>query len=124
MIILGIALVLIIPLLITYLSYSQNAEEQIIGNQIYKIGNEIISKSEEIYYYGEPSKTTLRVIFPKNIKEINFQSNEIIFKIKTTSGISEEVFFSKVPITGLISNHEGIHNIIIESKGDSVWLSE
>ncbi len=119
----GIAMALIIPLTIIYISYSATAEDTIISEHINKIGTTIVNSAQEVYYHGKPSKTTLEINFPKNIDNIIISKNEINFRIKTDAGISDMEFFSEANLQGSIDEKEGMHIISIESRGDYVWIS-
>ena len=120
--IMGIVLLLFIPLTVIYFSYSAQAQDQIIDEQINNIGNKIISSSEEVFYYGNPAKTTININMPKKIEEIIITDYEINFRIRKSSGISDMAYISDIPIKGTIKNYQGKHTITIESKGDYVWL--
>lgn len=50
--------------------YSSSAKHQIIANQIDKVGKKIVETIDSIYYLGPPSKATIDLTMPNNIKEI------------------------------------------------------
>lgn len=119
----GLSLLLITPLFILYMTHSQSSKDQIIIEQIDNIEKQIIYASEKIYYHGKLSKTTLRINFPDNIDDIIISEKEINFKMKTSRGITEIEKKSNIPLTGTINTNKGIKDIVIESRGDVVWIS-
>jgi hypothetical protein len=51
-------------------TYASTAQVQIKFNQIDKIGKKMIETADSIYYLGEPSKSTIDLNMPDNIREI------------------------------------------------------
>ena len=60
---------------------------------------------------------------PTNVEDVIIHEKEIVFKVKTRSGITDISQLSPVNISGSISATKGIQYISIESKGDYVWVS-
>ena len=54
---------------------------------------------------------------------ISIGNNEVVFFVNKLNGVSEVDRYSPVPINGSISSEPGIYNIVVESKGDYVWVS-
>ena len=122
--IVGFVAVIILPLLIIYTNYSGSTEDQIISNQVGNIAKKVGDTAESVYYLGEPSKTQVRTYFPKNINNITVSGREIVFFVKSKNGIDEVVVNMPVNVTGSLSSSAGIHNIVIESKGSYVLISD
>ncbi|MFQ5474608.1 MAG: hypothetical protein ACE5DM_02110 [Candidatus Nanoarchaeia archaeon] len=122
--IVGFVAAIVIPMTMIYITYSDQSEDQIISNQVFTIATRIGDTAETVYYLGEPSKTTLRAYFPKNINNITIGNYEIVFFVRTKNGIDEVVVSMPVNVSGSLSQTSGIHNIKIEAQGDAVQISD
>ena len=122
--IVGFVAAIIIPMTIIYLTYSDQTEDQIISNQVANIAKKVGDTAETVYYLGEPSKTKLRTYFPQNIDNISIEGREIVFFVRTKHGIDEVVISMPVNVSGSLETTSGIHNIIVEAKGDYVEIHD
>lgn len=122
-IIVGFILVIMIPLILIFYEYTSSTNDQVITSQVDMIAKKVVDSAESVYYLGEPSKTRIKVYMPTNVEDIIIYNKEIVFKVKTRSGITDISQLSSVNISGNISATKGIHYISIESKGDYVWVS-
>lgn len=120
----GFLLVILIPLIIVGFVYPQQGEAQITTGQVTGMAITIADAAEEVYYVGEPAKTTLKIYVPKNVESISIVDDSIIFKVKNINGLTDVV--QKLPFnaSGNISCSEGIKYVNVESRGDYVWISE
>lgn len=123
MAIIGIATIIAISLLAISNYYSRQIEETIDTNQIDKIAKDIVDTAESMYYFGEPSKTTIKVYIPKGVESITVGPNELSFKVKTKGSVSDMFYLSSVTLQGSISTSYGFHDIIIEAKEGYVWIN-
>ena len=123
LVIVGFVLLITAPLIIIFYEHTATTNDQVITSQSDKIAKKIVDNAESVYYLGEPSKTRIKVYMPNNVEEIILQDYEVVFKVKTNSGISDIAHTSNVNISGSVSTTPGIHYISIESRGDYVWAS-
>lgn len=123
MIIIGFVTVITIPLIIIFNTHSIQINEGIISNQVDIIAAKIVDASESVYYLGNTSKVTFKVQLPESIDSATIGNSEVVFLIKKRNGIDHIVHYSSVPINGTASISKGIHNIIVESRGDYVWVN-
>jgi len=123
LVIVGFVAVIVIPMIIIFYTYAGRTEDQIVSNQIQKIGLKLGDSSESMYYLGEPSRTKVRAYFPKNINSITVGNNEIVFIVNTKQGVDHIVIYSTVPISGSIDPHSGYHNMNIQSRGSYVEIT-
>ena len=124
LIIVGFALFIITILIATYTIYSQHNESVIISKQVQRISMKLVDNAEEVYYYGPPTKNTLKLYFPKNIEDIQIYNNELLFKVHTAGGISDIEAVSEVNLTGNLPSSRGIKYIEIIAKDNGVLLKE
>jgi hypothetical protein len=123
MIIMGFAVAVTSPMLLTYYEYSRNSNIRIKTEQLYKIAREIADNAESVYYIGAPSKTTLRVYMPEGVESVEINQKKIVFKVKFYGNITEISYSSNVNLSGTIGSNQGIHNIVIEAKEGYVEIS-
>jgi hypothetical protein len=125
LVIIGIALVLIIPLVILYSNYSSESSYSITASKIDSITNQIVTAANQVNVYGKDTQVTLKVDFPKDITEILFYNKEIIFKIRSKANEDTEIVkISDVPISNAfpIPITPGKKNVVIKSLGNSVLI--
>ena len=123
MIIIAFVTAIIIPLIVVFTMHSSALNEQVIDNQVNQIANRIIENVESVYYLGNTCKLSFTINIPKNVEDIVISGREIVFYLKQHNGISEIVRMSTIPMNGTIKHSAGLHNIVIESKGDYIWIS-
>jgi hypothetical protein len=122
--IVGFISVILIPMMIIFYTYTGNTEDEIISNQIHKIGLKIGDTAQSMYYLGEPSRTQIKAHFPRNINNITISSNEIVFFVNTKNGVDEVVIYSPIALQGGLNPHSGYHNINIRSRGTYVEIAD
>lgn len=121
----GFIFMMIIPLVVIFMQENDNMEKEIAISSAAKISKELIDAAEEIYYKGPPSKTTIKVNFPKRITNITISSKEISMKIMASKGIINEISYpSEINLSGTLEIFSGLHIIEIESKGEYVSIGE
>lgn len=123
MAVVGITTIVVISLLLISNYYSKEVENTINTNQIDRIAKEIVDTAESMYYFGEPSKTTLKIYIPDRIKNITITQNELNLRVLTPSGETDMFYFSNVPLAGNLSPSHGFHYVKIEAKGGLVWIN-
>ena len=124
LVIVGFVAVIVLPMILIFYTYADCTEDEIISNQVQKIGLKIGDSAEAVYYLGEPSRTKIRSYFPKKISNISIGSNEITFIVNTKEGVDHIVIYTQVPVSGSLDTHSGYHNINIRSRGSYVEISD
>lgn len=124
LIVVGFVTFLIMSVLGLSLFYSSQIKDKIKFNQLKNFANKVISSAEQVFYSGEPSKTTITAYLPNGVEGVAVLSTEIVFNITSSSGISITSFKSDVPLSGTISNSEGVKRISITAQSDRVVLQE
>ena len=130
MFLIGFATIITLPLIIIYQSFVQESNDEITSLQIVQIAKKVVDAAESVYYLGEPSQTTLRVNIPGNIVTVDLEKGsletgyyEVIFNIRTKSGIVEIVQNSVVNITGSLPINKGTYTITVKAMSDYVNVS-
>jgi hypothetical protein len=123
LVIVGFVAAITLPMILIFTTHSTEINEHIIANQADHIATKIVDAAESVYYLGENSKVTFTVHMPQKVDSITIGNNEVVFFVKKLVGIDEVVKYCPVTINGSISSQQGIYDIVIESKGDYVWVS-
>jgi len=124
LVIVGFVTVIVLPMLIIFYAYADRTEDEIVSNQVQKIALKISDSAEAMYYLGEPSRTSLKAYFPKNINNITIGNNEITFILHTKDGLDHIVVYTPVSVQGSLDTHSGYHNMNIESRGSYVEITD
>ncbi|MEM0465877.1 MAG: hypothetical protein QXW97_04235 [Candidatus Pacearchaeota archaeon] len=123
LVIIGFVSIILIAILGIAFFYSNGIKDRIKITQVNNFANKIISSSESVYYYGEPSKTTISVYLPEGVENIEINNNEIIISTRISSGLEKTSFKSNVPLTGSISKSSGIKNIVITAEQNKTRIN-
>ena len=124
LIIVGFVTLIVSAILAISILYTSGLQDGIKMNQMGDFANKIISTSEYIFYAGAPSKATITVYLPKDVKAIEISENSLIISIQTSSGLNKIGFPSKVNISGVITTSQGLKEIEIIALDDSVSISQ
>jgi uncharacterized protein (UPF0333 family) len=123
MAVVGVTTFVAISLLIVADYYSKQIEDTIDTSQLDGIAKEIVDSAQSVYYFGEPSKTTLKVYLPKGITSITVGPDELSFRIRTENGETDVFYPSSVTLQGGIPTTHGFHYVTIESREGYVWIN-
>lgn len=123
MLIIGFATLMTIPLLIIYYTYYSDSSDSVAAGQALQIARKVVDASESVYYLGKPSQTILKLNFPDKIYSTNLSSREVVFKIKTQSGIADIVQVSSVNISGSLPTTQGMHTITVKAEEGYVQIT-
>ena len=128
MILLGIGLVLVIGVSMSFLSRSQDMAATVDEILVQEIGLDMLETIEEVYYQGEHTWKTLTVQFPDGFQSATLTEHEFSFYFLTSKGPQNYIFFSHIPLQEGTKGPTftdltvGTHLVKIESRGDHVCL--
>ena len=123
MLVMGFAALMTVPLLLIYYTYSADSTDSVAVSQSMQIARKIVDSSESVYYLGKPSQTTLKVNFPDRIQSTNLSNKEVLFKIKTQSGVTDVVQIAAVNMSGTLPTTQGIHVLTIKADDGFVQIT-
>ena len=123
MLIMGFVVIMTIPLIILYHSYTANSSDEIITSQAKQIANKIVDAAESVYFLGEPSQTTIKVYMPGKVVGASLDNKEVVFNVSTISGISEIVEVSSVDLAGKLPVKGGVYSITLNATSTGVKIS-
>lgn len=124
LVIFSISFVLIIPLIIIFVTQTQNMQEDITNAQLDKLSSEIHDAALEVYFMGPPAQKTIRVSFPAGIQAIELESYGMVFHMQVTELEYEFIKETDVNLTGTLKTFEGTHIIIVRSEGTHVDIQD
>lgn len=113
----------IVSILALSVYYSGQIKDRINLNQIENFATQLTNSAESVFFSGEPSKTTIKLYLSEGVENIDINSDSLVFKVRTSSGINIREFKSKVPLQGNISVSEGMKEITLEAKETYVLIS-
>jgi len=131
----GLIILIILPAIYVFYSYSHQSNLEMKQNQLNKVGTDIVDLAEKIYYLGEPSKVTLDATIPEGVVGMEIWGNhELVFFLNDGTQIP---FKSNVNITSNITctgrcyynfskkmYSPGLKHIVLKANGDNVIISE
>jgi len=123
LILVGFVTLAIIPLILIYITFSQESGAEISAAQLNQLGHKIVGAAESVYYLGEPSQTTLVATIPSGIQAVNISGNELMFRLKTARGISDIAVYSTVNISGTLPVEAGTYRVVIIASSSGVNIT-
>jgi len=123
LIIVSFALMVLIPYILYLYSASLQYQEQnsltISSESVKKIGE----ACDWVYLQGEPAKLTLKILIPKNVENITFLNKTIVWKVRTSAGLSDVYYNCIANVTGYLPNREGEYLVSVEALKGGVNIS-
>lgn len=90
------------------------------------MGKEMLTAAKNVYYAGGASKETLRYTMPSSLVSISVTLHQLVFTVATTTGTSDLVYVSDVPLQGTFpssaSETQQLAHFIIEKSSNSVLI--
>lgn len=102
--------------------YSFGIKDELKITQVSNYANKIVSTAETVFYYGNPSKATIRVYLPDGVQAIEATDEGLIIETQLNSGISKNLYSSVIPLEGNVSISPGIHIIVITAYDTKVTV--
>jgi len=123
LIIVSVALIIIIPLALyaneLFYGYREDTRITLAKNAVKKLGE----NSDWVYSQGEPAQLTIEVYIPDGIAQISLDNNTILFKVKTSSGISNVYYTTIAPLNGSVPINSGYYEISLTAYEDFLDIS-
>ncbi len=123
--IVGLAFVIIMPMVYMFYSYTVATQEEVSMAKMHKIGVDLANAAEQVYYLGEPSRSTININMPDlvyNVTVINAipssDGSLIVFYYGDEGASQPIVIPSKIPLEIDFSDEDfspGRKGIIVEA---------
>ena len=96
LIIVSVALMIILPVTLyinqSFIGYKDDTKISLAKNTVKKLGEGV----DWVFSQGPPAKLTLEIYIPDDVYNISLEDKTILFKIKTSAGVTD-VFYETVP---------------------------
>jgi uncharacterized protein (UPF0333 family) len=123
LIVVSFALMILIPYTLYLMSVSQNFSDDnsltVASDSVNKIGE----TADWVYSQGEPSKSQILVTIPNHLVSATFINRTMIWKVKTSSGISDIYYTSVASLSGSFPTAPGYYNLLIQATSNGVNIS-
>lgn len=83
--------------------YLNNFSDSIVSARVNNLGFKITNTAEKVSYAGEPSKATINIQIPKQVKNIEIIENSVVFDVQLSNGVARIAYFSNIDIEGSIN---------------------
>jgi len=85
--------------------------------------NELGETADWVFSQGPPARYTFPNFYiPEGIEETSVNDNMILFKIKTSAGISEIFYYTLAPLSGSIPSKSGYYPIAVTAYENNVSI--
>ena len=123
MMIFGLAIAFAIPVWIYMVTLQGSAGEELSFSYAKNAASQVTSAADLVYTQGPPAKMTLDVYMPSRVENASISGKTVNLNVSSSSGYSDVFSGSVANLTGSLPTSEGMHKIIVESKGDYVEVS-
>jgi hypothetical protein len=123
LIVVGFITFAILSILTVAFFYSNRINDQIRLNQIESFATQVINSAENVFFAGEPSKTTISLYLPEGVQSIEVNADYIFITTTVSTTTNKRAYNSNVPLQGGITNTPGIKKITLEAKQSYVLIS-
>ena len=121
--IIGMALLIIVPSIMFFLRYSQGSKDAVTHNRVQEIGLAMTKSAAEAYALGKSSWLTLEVNMPAEVEGVyaskafgaGFAETELVINYRTQQGVTTAVFYPPIPIVNATESAEDM-NVISERR--------
>ncbi len=124
LVIVGIASLIILPLLVLFLMQMNDVTESMTLSQLNKIGDELVSSANEVYYLGEPAQNTLSFYLPGHVDEIYSQDEMLVMVVSLRASSFSIVKYAAIDLDVNISNYPGVHKVKVMAQSNNVSITE
>lgn len=126
LIVVGFVTFAIISIIALAFFYSNEIKDRIRLNQVESFTDQLISSSENIFFAGEPSKTTVRLYLPEGVDGFVVNGNTILVTVKVSGGQNIREYESNVPLSlsGGMTLSEGLKKLTLEAYDDRVEITQ
>ncbi|MBI4150300.1 hypothetical protein HY488_02755 [Candidatus Woesearchaeota archaeon] len=126
LLIVGLAFVILTPMLYMFYDYTSTLRRDVNLAKVYKIGGTMVNTAEQMYYLGEPSKTTIRFNMPDGVVDVTVRGTMkdiLVFHFGDQANYEEIVIPGNVPMISLLTTSDftpGIKVISVEATANEV----
>jgi hypothetical protein len=123
-IIVGIALMILIPLWLSINTSLNTTKTALQSSYAQHAVSKLKGAADAVYVQGSPAKFTLLISLPEGVQNVTIANNEISVRLSTASGISDVIGTTIGPVYGSISPEMGTHRVVVSASGGGVNITE
>jgi uncharacterized protein (UPF0333 family) len=123
LIIVSVAFMILIPTILylnqTFTGYNDDNKLSKASETVKKIGQ----TADWVYSQGPPAKQTIEIFIPKDLEEISLNNKTVLFKVRTSAGVSDVFYESVAPLNGTLPSNSGYYFISLTAFQNYVNIS-
>lgn len=123
LIIISFALMILVP----YVLYLQNVSKDLSEDNNLSIASNMVQKigqaADWVHSQGNPARISILIQVPRNVEEISFQGKKMVWKVRTSAGVSELEYISSANLTGSLPIAPGYYDVLIQATEEGVNIS-
>jgi len=123
LIIVSVAFMILIPTILylnqTFIGYNDDNKLSKASETVKKIGQ----TADWVYSQGPPAKQTIEIFIPKDLEEISLNNKTVLFKVRTSAGVSDVFYESVAPLNGTVPSNSGYYFVSLTAFQDYVNIS-
>ncbi len=115
----GFVLLITLPLIIIYFQETSRLSDTMTNVATERAAAMLTQAADTVYYLGPPSKRTVIIELPDNVRAVELVENALIFNVSTFGGAGQVVAWSVTNLTGNFSVTAGPHRISVTALPDA-----
>ena len=123
LIIVSVAFMILIPTVLylnqSFIGFNDDSKVSKASETVKKIGQ----TADWVYSQGPPAKQTIEIFIPKDLDEISLINKTVLFKVRTSTGVSDIFYDSVAPLNGTLPSNSGYYFISLTAFQDYVNIS-
>jgi hypothetical protein len=122
LIIVSVAFMILIPLSVylnqSLIGYKDTNKISKAWNTVKKLGE----SADWVYSQGPPAKLSIEIYIPEDLEEVSLENNTILFRVRTSAGISD-AFYEAVPsLSGTLPSDSGYYFVSLTAFSNQVEI--
>ncbi len=121
--IISVALIILVPLSVYVYQllneYGDDTKLSLAKDTVNKLGE----TADWVFSQGPPAKLSLEVYIPEGIQQISLDNNVILFKMRTSAGVTDVYYQTISPLVGSIPTKSGHYPFSIAANTTYVNIS-
>ncbi len=116
LLVVGFSMTFLVGIIAVAYSQSSTFSYDVSNAHIQRVGATIIDSVDGVYAAGPPSKKTIKLYFPQNIKQVTIQNSTLVFLMSGDGGAYEYTVRAATNMTNSSPLHSfsGLHRITVE----------
>jgi hypothetical protein len=123
LIIVSVAFMILLPLSVylnqSLIGYKDNSKLSKAWDSVKKLGE----SADWVYSQGSPAKISVEIYIPDGIEQISLQNRTILFRVRTSAGISDAYYNTVPQLNGNLPANSGYYFVSITAYPNYVDIS-